>query len=275
VRKFRGGAVRRRAAALVAAGLLLSALSAFAHDFWIEPSTFRPAVGSLVEIALRVGEGFRGDPVARAERRIVIFVRVSPEGETPVEGEEGSAPAGRVRITQPGLQIVGYRSNNARVDLPAEKFEQYLKEEGLEKAIALRARRGESGKPSRENYSRCAKSLLLAGNDPSRGDRALGFTLELVAEKNPYSVAPGGEIPFRLLYRGKPLKGALVMALPQEEPEKKLTARSDAKGRVLFRLARKGPWLVKAVHITPAPPGGEVDWESLWASLTFEISGAY
>ncbi len=263
--------MRRRIATLAAAGILLYSLSAWAHDFWIEPSTFRPAVGSLVEIALRVGERFRGDPVARSEKRIVRFTLASPEGESPVTGEEGNEPAGSIRITEPGLQIVGYRSNNARVDLPAEKFEQYLKEEGLEKAIALRARRGESEKPSREHYSRCAKSLLSAGDRASGQDRALGFTLELVAEKNPYAARPGDAIPFRLLYRGKPLAGALVVALPQEEPEEKLTARSDAKGCVLFRLARKGPWLLKAVHITPAPPGGEADWESLWASLTFEI----
>jgi hypothetical protein len=32
-------------------------------------------------------------------------------------------------------------------------------------------------------------------------------------------------------------------------------------------------WLVKAVHIEPvAAP--DADWESLWASLTFELPGA-
>ena len=30
-------------------------------------------------------------------------------------------------------------------------------------------------------------------------------------------------------------------------------------------------WLVKAVHMVQAPAGTDADWESLWASLTFEI----
>ena len=45
----------------------------------------------------------------------------------------------------------------------------------------------------------------------------------------------------------------------------------DAKGHVLLPLSRPGVWLVKAVHITRADKPGE--WNSLWASLTFEVPG--
>jgi uncharacterized GH25 family protein len=250
---------------------LLVCPSAAAHDFWIEPSTFRPQLGQAVRLGLRVGVGFPGDPVPRSNARIVKFDLVTPSGETPVPGVEMGDPAGLVRVSEAGLQIVGYRSNNARLDLPAEKFEQYLKEEGLEKVVAMRARRGESGKPSREHYSRCAKALLLAGAKVSGEDRPLGFTLELVAEENPYASAPGQAVPFQLLHQGKPLEGTLVVAIPRDDPAGKLQGRSDAKGRVTFRFPRAGVWLVKAVHLYPAPAGAEVDWESLWASLTFEI----
>jgi hypothetical protein len=215
--------------------------------------------------------GFRGEPVPRSNARIVKFALVSASRELPVVGLEMSEPAGVVRIAEPGLQVAAFRSNNARLDLPAEKFEEYLREEGLERVSALRARRGESGKPSREHYARCAKALLLAGEKISGQDRLLGLPLELLAEENPYAVSPGQTISFRLLHQGKPLEGALVVALPRESPAARLDARTDAKGRVLFRLPEKGVWMVKAVHLYPAPPGAEVDWESLWASLTFEI----
>jgi len=36
-------------------------------------------------------------------------------------------------------------------------------------------------------------------------------------------------------------------------------------------LPRPGVWLVKVVHMVPAPKDTGADWESLWASLTFEI----
>jgi uncharacterized GH25 family protein len=256
---------------LAVAALVLTASRALAHDFWIEPSTFRPAVGSEVAIALRVGENFRGDPVARADDRILRFVLRSDSGESPIPGADGSAPAGLARITAPGLNIVGYRSRNARVDLPADKFEQYLREEGLENAIALRASRGETDRPSRERYSRCVKSLLSAGGSAAGEDRPLGLTLEIVAARNPYGMKPGKEMPFRVLLRGKPVAGVLVVALPHDAPEEKISARSDPLGRVSFRLSRPGVWLVKAVHIEPTPAGEDADWESLWASSTFEL----
>ena len=243
-----------------------------AHDFWIEPSTFRPEMGANVGFALRVGEGFRGDPVPRSPGRIERFLLVSPSREAVIEGVPGQEPAGVARVSEPGIQVAGYRSNTSRVELEAEKFEQYLKEEGLETIIAERARRGESAKPSREIYSRCAKSLLAAGAGAKSGhDRELGFPLELVAERNPYAYSIGGPFPVRLEYRDKPLAGALVVAVNREAPEKRLSARTDAGGRVSFALARPGAWLVKAVHMVPAPADSGADWESLWASLTFEV----
>ena len=121
-------------------------------------------------------------------------------------------------------------------------------------------------------FSRCAKSLLLSGpTDKTQGDRALGFTLELVAERNPYTMNAGQELPVRLTYENRPLAGALVVAMNRANPSQKLTARSGKDGRVRFRLPRGGVWMIKAVHMIEAPAGAKADWASYWASLTFEL----
>ncbi|HEV8609001.1 MAG TPA: DUF4198 domain-containing protein [Thermoanaerobaculia bacterium] len=257
------------AAALV---LFLAAARVLAHDFWIEPTSFRPEVGSTVGLALRVGQGFRGDPVPRMPESIEKFVTVSRAGEKPVEGAPGRDPAGVAGIAEPGWIVVGYRSRPKPIELPAEKFEQYLKEEGLESVIAARAARGDSQKPGNEIYSRSAKSLLDAnGADAGGAERVLGFRLELVPEKSPKAVEKGRPMPVRLLFEGKPLAGALVVAINREDPEKRLSARSNGSGRVSLDLTPAGVWLVKAVHMVPAPASSGAEWESLWASLTFEI----
>jgi uncharacterized GH25 family protein len=257
---------------LFAAGAFVLAAPLFAHDFWIEPTTFRPEVGSRVGLALRVGQGFRGDPVPRMNERIVKFVTVSASGaESNVSGVPGRDPAGAAAIPAPGFVLAGYRSNPSSLELPADKFEAYLKEEGLEAIIETRARRGESQKPSKEIYSRCAKALLDAGGAGAGGfDRALKFRLELVPEKSPKRIGNGGSLPVQLLFEEKPLAGALVVALNRDDPEKRVAARTDEAGRVLLPLSRSGVWLVKAVHMVPAPAESGADWESLWASLTFE-----
>src|SRR6185295_8811529 len=125
-----------------------------------------------------------------------------------------------------------------------------------------------------ELFSRCAKTLLLSGPlDAGQGDRSLGFPLELVAERNPYAIAAGQDLPVRLTYEGRPLAGALVAAMNQDASSK-LTARSDKDGRVHFRLPGAGMWMIKAVHMIPAQPGAQADWQSFWASLTFELPGS-
>ena len=260
--------------ALLLAAALAAAPPLSAHDFWIEPSSFRPAVGSTVTARLLVGEGFRGDPVPRNPAMIEKFVLVTDAGETPVVGRSGDDPAGRVRIGGPGLALIGYRSRNSFLFLEADKFEEHLRGEGLESILELRAKRGESAKPSRELFSRCAKALISSGDGSTGYDRNLGLTLELLPEKNPYALAAGGELPIRLLYEQKPLSGALVVAMPFDAPAEKISRRTDAKGRVRLRLPSSGRWLVKVVHTVPASDTSVADWESLWASLTFEIPGA-
>lgn len=246
-----------------------------AHDFWIELSSFRPAVGSTVGVRLMVGQGFQGEPVPRNPALILKFVLVSDGGEAPIAGRAADDPAGTVAVSAPGLQVLGYRSSDSFVALEAAKFEDYLRDEGLERIVEERARRGESAKPSRELFSRCAKALLLAGpGKPVGEDRELGFTLELRAEKNPYGLRAGGELPVRLLFEGKPLEGALVVAIPYGRAQEKLSQRTDKSGRVRLRLPREGAWLIKAVHMVPAPADSGADWQSLWASLTFEMAAA-
>jgi uncharacterized GH25 family protein len=270
----------KAAASLVALIAFAVAAPAFAHDFWIEPTTFQPQVGSTVGLALRVGQNFRGDPVPRDPGFIEKFVLVSATGEQAVGGRPGRDPAGVASITEPGWAVVGYRSRPKPIELAADKFELYLKDEGLESVIAARAARGDSQKPGKEIYSRCAKALLDGNGAGGNGyDRTIGQRLELVAEKSPKQAAGGGALPVHVLFEGKPLAGALVVAINREDPTRRLSARSDKAGRVALALAPAGGrgtpandvWLVKAVHMVPAPPPSGADWESLWASLTFEV----
>lgn len=263
---------RNPAAGALGAMVFLLASPALSHDFWIEPSSFHPAVGSRLTVSLRVGQHFRGEPVPRMDPMIARFVLASASGETSIGGLPGTDPAGFVRIASPGFLLIGYRSKRSPITLEPGKFEEYLADEGLDSVLGARAERGEHGKPGVEVYSRCAKSLIAAdGADGSGFDRVLGLTLEIIAEDDPFKFRDGGIMRFRVLYEGKPLAAALVKAITLEDPDSTLAHRSGADGRVSFRLPRKGIWLVKVVHMVPAPKETGADWESLWASLTFEV----
>jgi uncharacterized GH25 family protein len=265
--------------ALLSSLAMLTALPLAAHDFWIVPSSFRPAVSSPLALRLRVGENLKGDPVPRDPALVDRFALLGPlpaETEVPIPGVSGADPAGFVRVSEAGLYTVVYRSHRTRLDLPPEKFDEALRREGLESILELRKSRGESLKPSTEVFSRCAKALVLVGQPATPGgggsfDRPVGMPLELIPEKNPYGLKSGEELPIRLLYQGKPLTGALVIALGLHQADGRIAARSGKDGRVRLRLPEGGFWLIKSVHMVPAPHDTGVDWESLWASLTFDL----
>lgn len=247
---------------------------ALGHDFWIEPDTFRPPTGATVALQLRVGEHFKGDSLIYLPELFERFVYVDPtKGEHVVTGLPGDDPAGKIGVTEPGVTVVGYRSRHASVAFATlAEFENYLTKEGLDRISALRKKLRKPDANIREIYSRAAKSLILTGDGRDRGaDRALGFRIELIAEKNPYVLAAGQTLPVRLLYENKPLAGALIVAFNKNAPMEKLKMRSDKNGRVKFVLPRAGTWLVTAVHMIPTPATAHAHWESFWASLTFEL----
>jgi len=41
---------------------------------------------------------------------------------------------------------------------------------------------------------------------------------------------------------------------------------------VKLTLDREGAWMVKCTHMVAAPAETGMDWESLWASVTFDVA---
>jgi len=254
------------------------ATPAGAHDFWIEPAVFVTAAGTKVPVSLRVGEDFNGTSQPYVKDWFLDFSVSSAAGREPVVGFAGDDPAATLVLKAPGLRTIGYHSARSYVDLEAERFNKYLRSEGLERILALRQERGASQSNGREYYSRYAKSLIsvaataVTGVDRSGYDQPLGYPLELLPRANPYALIPGDRLPVALWYQGQPLEGVLVIAFTADQPARRFQARTGKDGMVKLPLDRAGRWLVKAVHMVPVPATDPAaDWESFWASLTFEV----
>ena len=280
-RKILTVAVFRSAAARLCLPLfLIGSSAAQAHEFWLMPQSFSvpPAQNFLLE--LRVGAGWPGESLGRNPDYIERFGLIdAARTERRVGGQPGGDPAGVVSAKAPGAAWAVFRSKHSAITLEAEKFESYLRDEGLESIIEARRLSGTSAAPAREMYSRCAKALLQVGTAGSARSALLkrntGLTLELIPQTDPQQLRGGGAFTVQLLYLNKPLQGVLVKALPQltanEATTQQITARTDAQGRVSLPLSRGGVWLINAVHMVKAPAHLNADWESVWSSLTLEL----
>ncbi len=250
------------------AALALAALPLRAHDFWIEPSTYRPAPGQRVTLRARVGMSFLGDPVPRDESLLVRFVAVASDGEQqPVPGVPGNDPAGIAQAPTSGSLLIAYQSRGSVAELTADKMALYADQEGVASQLPV----GWQRKPLlRDRFARSVKSLLVvAGSGGAGYDQVVGLPLELVPLADPAALGAGGPLPLRLLWLGQPAADIQVTALSRLDPGRPIAARTNAAGEATLTLPRGGEWLVKAVKILPAAGEDGADFASVWAALTF------
>ncbi len=265
---------------------LLLTTAALAHEFWLEAPRFRLQPGQMVNVHTFVGENFHGEPWTTKAAKIQRLVRYGPTPAdstdlTPQNFTETDTFRTGFTFAQPGTHVVLLRSTNSFIELPAEQFTAYLREEGLDYALKLRQENDQMAQPGRETYRRCAKTLVQVGEatataaaTDSACRRIYGLPLELVPEQNPYRLTADKALTVRVLRAGRPAFGAAVQVWQRQPgglPTTHYTTRANQNGRILLRLSGPGPYLLATVDMSAAPAKlrARADWQSTWASLTF------
>ena len=268
------------------AALLILSTAALAHEFWLEAPRFRLQPGQTVNVHTFIGADFKGEPWTTKAAKIQRLVRYGPTPAdttnlTPKSFTETDTFRTGFTFAQPGTHVVLLRSTNSFIELPAEQFTAYLREEGLDYALKLRQENDQMATPGRETYRRCAKTLIQVGEAAATSpatDSACrhiyGLPLELVPEQNPYRLAADKALTVRVLRAGRPAFGAAVQVWQRQPgglPTTHYTTRANQSGRILLRLSGAGPYLLAAVDMSAAPAKlrDRADWQSTWASLTF------
>jgi hypothetical protein len=255
--------------------LVACALPARSHEFWLLPDRFALAAPGDIDLALAVGENFQGETVGFSSALLAQFQHISRAGRVdlrPQVGPEGVAPSWRLALPRPGTHLVAITTHPSEIELPADKFNEYLRTEGLDAVLRQRERSGRLQAPGRERYRRHIKTLVQVGaaGDATYGQRT-GQRLELVPRSDPARARSGAALGFELLFDGRPLAGALVKFWKRGEPVRLLTARSDRQGRVAFAPPQPGTWMASVVHMVPVTDSPAHDWDSFWGNLTFAL----
>jgi uncharacterized GH25 family protein len=264
---------------------VLIASSAIAHDFWLAASRWHVGPGATVVITANVGDDIypRSDSVTAAERVDSLrLIGPSTQTLTPNYRIAGQSLAADVTMPQtPATYLAVMVVKGRFLSMEGDKFIEYLEEEGLGHLVAEVHRRGEDAKKSRERYWRDAKTMIRVGDGPSdHVIRPAGLPAELVPDSDFTQANAGDTIGVRLLADGKPVDDAQVTftaAAPGPTKSRMTRARTDRDGRARFTIAKRGPYLVTAVHMVrrEGENGDQaVDWESYWCSLTFDVRPA-
>lgn len=248
-----------------------------AHDLYLRPKNFQLKPGETLRVEFHNGDSFpRSEVPVKIQRLRDMKLRLanteSAFQDVRIEGTatvaDVKAPAGE------GTAVLISRTIPNFIELAGPKFEEYLQHEGLDDILAWRKAHGESAKPGREMYSKYVKALALVGKGSKDWGAPAGLAIEFVPLADPYSIKPGGMLPVRVLFQGKPMAGLPIEAASavRGKAEKKMIGKTDGKGEITIPITRAGLWKLHTIRMERRADTKAADWESYWASLTFEIA---
>ncbi|NOY46334.1 MAG: DUF4198 domain-containing protein [Deltaproteobacteria bacterium] len=225
---------------LITLVVLLWAVPSLAHDLWLSADNFHPRLGQNVAVEVVFGHNFPYYDILITKDALTEFTCIRPDGarvdvqdvrEEHKGGRKGFL-TGKVRTPAPGTYVV----------------------------TASRVRKGDKEHVPSEKFG---KTILEVGGGSPKAPGPVGHRIEIVPLANPSGVKPGGALPVRILFEGKPLSTyvyATYAGYSSEDEPFPVIARTDETGVASIPISRPGVWLVVANH--------KVNFS---ASLTFEI----
>jgi hypothetical protein len=265
-----------RVLTLTAFLVTVGAAATAAHDLFIKMDAYRLPPSTAVEVPIINGTFQQSENSITPDR--VSDISVVVEGRRKQLGMDTWNAAGDttflgLRTGDPATYVVGVSTRPSELSLEGADFNVYLASDGVVDVLKQRTLDGELDKGATERYSKHVKAIFQVGDRPSGGiDVVLGYPAELAPLVNPYELSVGDEMVLRALVDGEPVAGQLVIAGGDggDHVIGEREARTDAEGVVRFRMDEPGRWYVKFIHMRKTDAEG-LDYESKWATLTFEI----
>ncbi len=251
--------------------------SVSAHEMWLEPISYEIAKGDKLLAHEKVGQNFKGNKYAYLASSYEQL-NITMNGVTrSLNLRLGSLPAVQDVINDEGLLVLSAMTKPTKLTYKdREIFDKFLKMEGLDWVFKAHKDRGLPEIGFTEVYRRFPKSLIKVGEGIGQ-DKALGLPLEWVAVTNPYHAKD--IIKMQLLWKGEPYADAHVSVFnkPQADTDKpvKTDYFTNQQGLISIPLKQRGFYLINAVKMIK--PDDQIYqeygavWESLWASMTFEV----
>jgi len=247
--------------------------SAHAHDTWLIPDRFEVAPKQSVRLDLTSGMAFPElETGPKRERVAAALCRLA--GRTSEIGDISAGPKSLIfkrELAEPGIATIWVKLPPKSIELKPEQVKEYLDEVGAPEVLRKQWTEMKEPKRWRESYTKHPKTFVRVGDSPSDQSwkEPVGMFLEIIPEKNPTVLRAGDDFSVRVLKGGAPFADFALNAVSAGEKQGE-TRRTDAAGRVTFRLSKRGHWLFRGTDIRKSNLP-EADYESDFATLTLEV----
>ena len=256
--------------------LLVSATLLLAHDLFLKLETYFVPPNASIRVAVLNGTFSQSEGpvtpdrlldlslVGPVQRRALARTAWKPSGDsTWLTVQTGAA----------GTYVIGASLSPRQIALTADEFNSYLREDGIPDILNARTLNGELGVAVRERYQKHVKAVLQVGDTRTEAyATVLGYPAEIIPPSNPYAAKIGDTLAVRALVDGKPIASQMLLSGGERDGQAiaENWARSDTAGVARFALTEAGKWYIKFIRMVPVS-GDSVNYESKWATLTFEV----
>ena len=241
-----------------------------AHELWLEPINFNFNNKELFKTNINIGQDFMGSPFGFYSPNKKSLYLENRNKVTKLSQRDGDFPAIQMLISEQGFHVLNYETNNEFLKYDSvEKFEDFVKEQGLQSTID----KFDRNKIPTENYRRFAKVLITDGNKGFFIQKSK-LDFEIIALSTPYKLK-NGFFEFQLFEKNKPLGNWQITIFSKDENntyKEKIKTNSNGVGKI--RTIENRTYLLSAVKLNKANYFQKLkfksDWFSLWASLVIK-----
>ena len=114
---------------------------------------------------------------------------------------------------EPGTYVAGVSTKPRNIELTADKFNDYLKHDGVLDMLEMRKKNKTLNQDAVESYEKHVKAIYQVGDVKTDDWRnLLGYPIEFIPQANPYEKYSGEKLDVQLMMMGKPLSNQLVYA---------------------------------------------------------------
>ena len=257
--------------------ILIAGATSSAHNLFLKLDSYFLQPNSKTNVRLLNGTFRKSDgTVSRDRFRDINLLAPNPKEsirELLSWRDEGKTTIMELQTRGPGTYVVGVSTKPREISLKAVEFNDYLRHDGLPDTLADRKKNGELDKDVRERYSKHVRAVFQVGDVLSEDyKQPFNYPVEIIPQQNPYSLKVGDELVVLCTKESHPIANQFVMAGWQSRDGKVhgQQVRTDADGLARVKLVGAGKWYVKMINMTPLSEL-DLNYESKWASLTFEI----
>lgn len=253
--------------------LLLVTTTLLAHEFWLQPDKFIYKRGERVNIKFLVGENFTGENWSGNRSRVknlqLYFRTVTDNLANLLEEVKGDSL--QLTIMDEGSGMITFNSTNSFIELEAQKFTDYLKEDGLKEAFEYRQQNGQRDSAGREYYQRSVKTIFQVGTKRDTVfKRRTTLPLDIIPQTNPYRVTGKQQIKLMVLFQQQPLQNTIMKVWHRYKNKTAMQeVATNNKGELIITVAPTGRWMVSTIKMIHLDNDPKAQWQSYWGSVTW------